>query len=179
MWGWSYGGYATMAALAFSPETFACGIAMYGLSDLEAFMDRSLRGSSIWRERVGDERTEEGRALLRRHSPINAADRMTRPLLVTHGGMDGVAPESQSRRMVEALTERGHPVTYLLYPEEPHDYRTPESWESFWAVGERFLSRHLGGRFEPYGDEMRRASFEVITGAGYVEGLGEVTGSGS
>jgi dipeptidyl aminopeptidase/acylaminoacyl peptidase len=176
IWGWSYGGYATFGALAFSPDVFACGVSMYGLSDLEDFVQELLDNGSgqVWTSRVGDVRTPEGRDLLRRHSPLNYVDRVIKPILVSHGGQDQRAPQSHSDRFVEALENLGRSVTYLVYPDEPHDYRRSESWQSFWAVTERFLHEHLGGRYEPYGAEIAQAYFNVVAGADHIAGLPEV-----
>lgn len=173
IWGWSYGGYSTLAALAFAPDVFAAGISMYGLSDLEAFQKRlhEAGAGEVWNRRVGDWNTTEGRALLRAHSPVHAADRIDKPLLITHGAKDTVAPREQSDVMVEALRSYDKPVTYLVYPDEPHDYRTADSWISFWAVAERFLHAHLGGRFEPYGDDVNRGVMTVVHGASFIDGL--------
>lgn len=164
IWGWSFGGFSTFATLAFHPDEFACGMALYGLSDLESF---ARRLSLLWpdtAERLGDPRTPDGRELLRRQSPLHAAERVTSPLLVTHGGKDFVAPKQHSDLFVAALEKLGKDVTYLVYPDEEHDYREPESWISFWAVAEQFLHQHLGGRFEPATNDFQGATFEVPVG---------------
>jgi len=174
MWGWSFGGLSTNAALAFAPEKFTCGISMYGLSDLEAFVKYARFGDPTGvKSRVGDVSTDEGLARLRAQSPIHAAEKVVRPLLITHGTKDRVALKSHSDRFVKALKEHGKDVTYLVYPDEPHDYRKAESWISFWAVAERFLHEHLGGRYEPYGDDLPGANFEVVEGRDLVPGLKE------
>ena len=150
LWGWSFGGYATLAGLATFPDRFACGLSLYGLSDLETFMDRVVPAghAETWKRRLGDPRTAAGRARLRAHSPIHAVARIRGPILLSHGGRDGVAPIAQSDRMVDALRSAGTPVTYLVFPEEGHDYRQVGTWVSFWSEAERFLADHLGGRFE-------------------------------
>jgi dipeptidyl aminopeptidase/acylaminoacyl peptidase len=175
IWGWSFGGLSTNAALAFAPEKFACGISMYGLSDMEAFvryvsLGRAREGV---KQRIGDVTTDEGLARLQAQSPLRFAERVVRPLLITHGAKDLVAPKGHSDRFVAALREHGKNVTYLVYPDEPHDYRTPEAWISFWAVAERFLHEHLGGRYEPYGDDLPFDKQEVVEGRDLVPGLAE------
>ena len=164
IWGWSFGGFSTFATLAFYPDEFACGIAMYGLSDLELFARRTSAFGRDTTERVGDFRTPEGLELLRRQSPLHSAERVTRPLLVTHGGKDGVVPKQQSDLFVHALEQHGKDVTYLVYPDEGHDYGQPESWVSFWAVAERFLHTHLKGRFEPADGDFKGAKLQVPIG---------------
>lgn len=174
IWGWSFGGLSTNAALAFAPETFTCGISMYGLSDLEAFAKYARFGDpSGVKLRIGDVSTEEGQARLQAQSPIHAAERVVRPLLLTHGSKDRVALQSHSDRFVAALKKHGKDVTYIVYPDEPHDYRKAESWISFWAVAERFLHEHLGGRYEPFGNDLPAARFEVVEGRDLVPGLEE------
>jgi dipeptidyl aminopeptidase/acylaminoacyl peptidase len=171
IWGWSFGGFSTFATLAFYPDEFACGVSMYGLSDLELFARRT---SFIWRdtaERIGDPRTPDGLELLRRQSPLHSAERVTRPLLVTHGGKDVITPKQHSDLFVSALEKHGKDVTYLVYPDEGHDYRQTESWISFGAVAERFLPQHWGGRFEPAADAFEGAKLEVPTGSERIPGL--------
>ncbi|MBX7165885.1 MAG: prolyl oligopeptidase family serine peptidase [Pirellulales bacterium] len=164
IWGWSFGGFSTFATAAFYPDEFACGMALYGLSDLELFARRT---SLLWRDtalRVGDPRTPDGLELLRRQSPLHFAERVTSPLLVTHGGKDVVVPKQQSDLFVSALEQHGKDVTYLVYPDEGHDYFQAESWISFWAVAERFLHKHLGGSFEPTADAFEGANLQVPAG---------------
>ena len=121
--------------------------------------------------RVGDPKTPEGLELLRRQSPLHAAQHVKSPLLVTHGGKDPVVPKQHSDLFVEALEKHGKDVTYLVYPEEGHDYSQPESWVSFWAVAEQFLHQHLGGRFEPPADDFEGANLQVPAGAKLIPGL--------
>jgi dipeptidyl aminopeptidase/acylaminoacyl peptidase len=171
IWGWSFGGFSAFATLAFYPDEFACGVSMYGLSDLELFARRTI---FLWREtaqRVGDPRTPEGLELLRRQSPLHSAEHVTSPLLVTHGGKDVVAPKQHSDLFVSALEKHGKEVTYLVYPDEGHDYLQPESWISFWAVAEQFLHKHLGGRFEPAANDFERANLQVPAGSELIPGL--------
>lgn len=171
IWGWSFGGFSAFATLAFYPDEFACGMAMYGLSDLELFARRTIVWWRDTAQRVGDPRTPEGLELLRRQSPLHSAQRVTSPLLVTHGAKDVVVPKQQSDLFVSALERHGKKVTYLVYPAEGHDYSQPESWISFWAVAERFLHQHLGGRFEPVADDFEGANLEVLAGSELIPGL--------
>ena len=69
------------------------------------------------------------------------------------------------------MQSAGKPVTYLLYPDEGHDYNRPENWASFWAVTERFLHEHLGGRYEPVGSDLTGSSLKVVAGATLIPGL--------
>lgn len=165
IWGWSYGGYATAAALAFSPNTFECGMAMYGVFDLEEYCKLPGASNEYWRMRTGDLRTKEGRELLHRHSPQNFVDKITKPLLITHGSLDKMVPQVQSDSMAVAMRQAGKPFSYFYYPSEGHDYADPKTWESFWAVAEEFLQQHLGGRAEPAGDAVANGRMVLVENA--------------
>jgi dipeptidyl aminopeptidase/acylaminoacyl peptidase len=171
IWGWSYGGYATLTALATS-DRFACGLAMYGPTELDSFIAETSPGpQTVLRKMIGDNRTEEGRALLKKVSPFHYAASFAKPVLVAQGGKDQIVPQSQSDRFVAELQKYKKPVTYLLYPDEPHDFRRPENWDSLFAIAERFFHNHLGGRYEPIGNDLRGSSLEVRAGAELIPGL--------
>jgi dipeptidyl aminopeptidase/acylaminoacyl peptidase len=165
MWGWSYGGYAVATALARAPETFACGLAMYGVYDLESILRLPFFANSFWRTRVGDIDSKTDLDRLRDQSPLTHVDAIRKPLLVTHGALDDRVPIAQSDTLVAALQRRDRPVTYVVFPEEGHDYARPESWQAFWAIGEAFLHEHLGGSAEAMKDEDARARIEIRAGA--------------
>jgi len=171
MWGWSYGGYATAAALAFAPELFACGISMYGPADMDAFLRIPFTDNPFWRNCVGDPGTAEGTALLQKHSPINYVQNYQRPILLTTGGKDGRVPQKQVDDFAGALANAGKEVAYFYYPEEGHDYQEPGSWISFWAIAEQFLAQNLGGRFQPAGDDLEKGDFKVVYGRDFIGGL--------
>jgi dipeptidyl aminopeptidase/acylaminoacyl peptidase len=176
IWGWSYGAYATLAALTQTPERFACGMAMYGPTELDSFIDEGSAGAqTAWRHYIGDNTTEKGRALLRERSPIRHVERISKPLLIAQGGKDEIVRQGQADRFVEAMRKSRKPVTYVLYPDEPHDLRLPESWASLFAIAERFFHEHLGGRFEPIGDDLE-GGFEVRAGAELIPGLAAAMG---
>lgn len=173
--GGSYGGYATLVGLTFTPDVFACGVDIVGPSNLEtllatvppywaAFFETLTRA-------VGDPRTEAGRVLLRDRSPLHRADRIERPLLIGQGANDPRVKQAEADQIVAAMQNKGLPVTYVLYPEEGHGFAVPENRISFYAIAEAFLSSHLGGRAEPIGDAFSGARLEVPEGAAGVPGL--------
>jgi dipeptidyl aminopeptidase/acylaminoacyl peptidase len=165
IWGWSYGGYATLAALAFTPDVFACGMAMYSPTDLQTMMEsRSGAFGHLWRRLVGDETTVGGRAQLHSQSPLYFTDRITKPLLISHGALDTNVARKFSDDFVAEMKKHEKPVTYVLYPDEGHDYERKENWISLFAVAERFFHEHLGGRYEPFGDDFRASSAQVLEG---------------
>ena len=178
--GGSYGGYATLAGLAFTPEKFACGVDIVGPSNLE-----TLLGTippywaplvKLFHTRMGDPNTEEGLALLRAASPLYKADQITKPLLIAQGANDPRVKQAESDQIVAAMQEAGIPVTYVLYPDEGHGFAKPANSISFFAVAENFLAECLGGRAEPLGDVLEPSTAEIVEGAEHVQGLEDALG---
>jgi dipeptidyl aminopeptidase/acylaminoacyl peptidase len=173
--GGSFGGFSTLAGLTFFPDLYACGVDIVGPSNLitliESIPPYWMPMLELFTNRVGDFRTEEGRALLRKHSPLTYADRICRPLLIAQGANDPRVKQAESDQIVQAMQEKGIPVTYVLYPDEGHGFARPENNLSFYAIAEAFLSRCLGGRYEPAGDDFAGSSVQVLTGAEGVPGL--------
>lgn len=172
LWGWSYGGYATLAGLTFSPETYACGVAMYGISDLVAFGKTSYADNEFWKTMVGDAYDSTEVNILKKYSPINYVENIKVPLLITTGSKDQRVPQSQMDTVAVAMEKENKDVIYFYYPDEVHDYRESRSWISFWAVTEQFLKDNLNGEAEPIGDEFELGD-KVVVAAGrkYIEGL--------
>ena len=173
--GGSYGGYATLVGLTFTPTAFTCGVDIVGPSNLITLLNTIPPywepGIAQFTERVGDHRTEEGRAFLESRSPLTFVDRIQRPLLIGQGANDPRVKQSESDQIVSAMQKKGIPVTYVLYPDEGHGFVRPENRLSFNAVVEGFLSQHLGGRFEPVGNDFRGSTITVPSGADNVPGL--------
>lgn len=173
--GGSYGGYATLAGLTFTPEVFACGVDIVGPSNLETLLSTIppywAPMVKIFHERMGDPSTPEGLALLRAASPLYKADQITKPLLIAQGANDPRVKQSESDQIVGAMQAAGIPVTYVLYPDEGHGFARPENSIAFYAIAENFLAECLGGRAEPLGDALAPASAQIIEGAGHVKGL--------
>lgn len=175
--GGSYGGYATLVGLTFTPEVFACGVDIVGPSNLTSLIETIppywQPQIELFATRMGDHRTEEGRRLLFERSPINRVENIARPLLIGQGANDPRVSQNESDQIVGAMQEKGIPVTYVLYPDEGHGFARPENRMSFFAVAEAFLSEHLGGRFEPVGDDFDNSTITVPIGAEEVPGLKE------
>ncbi|MCU0947350.1 MAG: S9 family peptidase [Porphyrobacter sp.] len=173
--GGSYGGYATLAGLTFTPDTFACGVDIVGPSNLETLLETI---PPYWaplvkqfHERMGDPNTPEGLALLKAASPLNKADKITKPLLIAQGANDPRVKQSESDQIVGAMKAAKIPVTYVLYPDEGHGFARPDNNIAFYAIAENFLATCLGGRAEPIGDALKPSSAQIIEGAQYVKGL--------
>ncbi len=175
--GGSYGGYATLVGLTFTPEVFACGVDIVGPSSLITLMENipPYWGPflPVMKLRVGDWETDEGKAQLLKMSPLSHVEKIERPLLIGQGANDPRVTQVEADQIVAAMTEKGIPVTYVLYPDEGHGFRVPANRMSFNAVTEAFLAKHLAGRFEPVGDDFEGASILVPTGAKDVPGLAE------
>ena len=175
--GGSYGGYATLVGLTFTPDVFACGVDIVGPSNLVTTIETI---PPYWepmvemeKARVGDISTEEGRRFLESRSPLSRVDAITKPLLIAQGANDPRVKRAESDQIVDAMTERGIPVAYALFGDEGHGFARPENSLAFMAVAEAFLARCIGGRYEPIGDDFEGSSIEIITGADEVPGLGE------
>lgn len=151
--GGSYGGYAALAGLAFTPDLYAAGICLFGVSDLNAHV---AKPSAEWQpfagdmvRRLGDPRTAEGRAKLGDRSPANHAAAFRAPLLIYHGDKDNLIPVDQALGMVSALSRCGKPVTCLLAPDEGHGFMRPESEMAVYRAIELFLHERIGGHVGP------------------------------
>jgi dipeptidyl aminopeptidase/acylaminoacyl peptidase len=177
IYGGSYGGYATLVGLTFTPTTFACGAELVGPSNLQTFLAtippywESSR--PMWRRRLGDESTPEGIEFLKSRSPITKVDQIQRPLLIGQGANDPRVVKAESDQIVEAMKAKNIPVTYVNYPDEGHGFARPENRTSFYAITEAFFAQTLGGQFEPVGDDFKGSSLEVLEGAEHVPGLKE------
>ena len=173
--GGSYGGYAALVGMTFTPEVFACGVDIVGPSNLITLMNTIppywQPQIDLFTSRVGDYRTEEGRDFLLTRSPLTYADHICRPLLIGQGANDPRVKQSESDQIVAAMQEKNIPVSYILYPDEGHGFARPENNLSFFAVTEAFLAEHLGGRYEPLGADLAGSSLTAPAGAEYVPGL--------
>jgi dipeptidyl aminopeptidase/acylaminoacyl peptidase len=177
IYGGSYGGYATLVGLTFTPDRFACGLDVVGPSNLNTLL-ASI--PAYWKaffedlaRRVGDPRTEEGKALLTERSPLTYVDRIQRPLLIAQGANDPRVKQAEADQIVNAMKAKNLPVTYLLYPDEGHGFARPQNSLSFYAVAEGFLHQCLGGAYEPIGRDFDGSSITAPEGASIVPGLAE------
>jgi len=175
--GGSYGGYATLVGLTFTPEVFACGVDIVGPSSLVTLMQNVppywIPFMPVMKQRVGDVSTEAGRAELLKRSPLTYVDRIQRPLLIGQGANDPRVKQLEADQIVKAMTAKHIPVTYVLYPDEGHGFSGEHNRMSFNAVTEAFLAEYLGGRFEPVGHDFDESSLYIPVGADAVPGIAE------
>ena len=150
--GGSYGGYATLAGVAFTPEGYACGVSIVGPSNLITLLNSIPpyweAGRVVFHIRMGDPNTPEGKAQLERQSPLNSANKIKAALLVIQGANDPRVNKAESDQIVIALRERGFPVEYIVAPDEGHGFARPVNNMAMLASAEKFLAKHLGGRFQ-------------------------------
>ena len=150
--GGSYGGYATLAGVTFTPDVYAAAVSIVGPSNLITLLDsippywEQIR--KLFYERMGDPNTPEGKAALLRQSPLTHAAKIKTPLLVIQGANDPRVTKRESDQIVIALRDRGFPVEYLVAPDEGHGFSRPENNMAMFATSEKFLAKYLGGRYQ-------------------------------
>ena len=149
--GGSYGGYATLVGLAYTPDVFACGVDLVGPSDIATLFASIppywMPIKSEFLLRVGDPETEPD--FIKSISPLYRADEITRPLLIAQGANDPRVKQAESDQIVKTMRNNHQEVTYLLFADEGHGFARPENNIKFSAATEAFLAAHLGGRMEP------------------------------
>ncbi len=150
IYGVSYGGYATLAGLAFTPELYRCGIDDCGVSDIADWLDAlppaAQAAKAMLHAMVGNPETE--RTALDAVSPLKHADRIKAPLLLVHGTNDPRVSRSHSDKIAAALTAHGVEVEYLTKSNEGHSFHLEENKMEFYRRAEQFLAKHLGGRVD-------------------------------
>lgn len=175
--GGSYGGYATLVGLTFTPDVFACGVDIVGPSSLITLLENPppywFSFMPVMKLRVGDWTTEEGRKFLESRSPLKFVDRIKKPLLIGQGANDPRVKQAEADQIVKAMNEKKIPVTYVLFHDEGHGFARPENRFAFYAITEGFLKTNLGGRAEPIGEAFASADFSVPSGKEAVPGLAE------
>jgi len=148
--GGSYGGYATLAGVTFTPDLYAAAVSIVGPSNLITLLDPIPpyweAGRIIFYERMGNPKDPEGKKQLERQSPLNSASKIHTPLLVAQGANDPRVKKAESEQIVIALRDRGFPVEYILAPDEGHGFARPVNSMSLFASAEAFLAKHLDGR---------------------------------
>lgn len=150
IYGGSYGGYATLAALTFTPDVYACGVDYVGVSNLFTFIESIPPYWKPYLEQlyamVGHPEIEA--AMLRAASPVFHVDKIRVPLLIAQGANDPRVNKNESDQMVAALKAKGIEVPYIVKDNEGHGFHNEENRFDFYRAMEQFLGKHLGGRVE-------------------------------
>ena len=147
IYGASYGGYATLAGLTFTPDLYACGVDYVGVSNiftlLETLPPYWELGRQMMYEMIGNPETEK--EILEAASPIFHVDSIRVPLFVAQGANDPRVKQAESDQIVEALRARGVEVPYMLKEDEGHGFYNEENQFDFYREMEQFLMKHIGG----------------------------------
>jgi dipeptidyl aminopeptidase/acylaminoacyl peptidase len=164
--GGSYGGYATLAGLTFTPEKFTCGVDIVGPSNLKTLINsippywKPMR--SMFDVRMGNVDDPKDAELIKNASPLFKADKIVRPLLIGQGANDPRVKQAESEQIVEAIEKNRGSVTYVVYPDEGHGFARPENRIDFNARAEAFLAKYIGGRAEPVEGDKYPGSTAVV-----------------
>ena len=150
IWGGSYGGYAALVGATLTPDLFCCAVDMFGPSNLITFIEAippwySTLLATIYK-RMGNPETEAD--FLKSRSPLFKVDQIKIPILIAQGANDVRVKQVESEQVVEAMKEKGIEYEYILFPDEGHGFRKPQNRLKFYTAAEKFLAKHLGGRFE-------------------------------
>jgi dipeptidyl aminopeptidase/acylaminoacyl peptidase len=162
IYGGSYGGYATLAGLVFTPDLYACGVDIVGPSNIKTLF-ASIPPywaplKKMFTLRVGDAENDE--AINKKISPLFHVDKVKVPLIIAQGANDPRVNIKESDQMVEAMRAKGLPVTYVVYTDEGHGFARPDNRLDFYGRVDEFLAKHLGGRMEAW-QEIKGASASV------------------
>ncbi len=165
--GGSYGGYATLAGVTFTPDLYAAAVDIVGPSNLITLLESIPpyweAARKVFALRMGDASTPEGKKLLMEESPLNSADKIKTPLLVVQGANDPRVNHREAEQIVIALRDRGFPVEYVLAPDEGHGFQRPINNLALFMAAEKFLGKHLGGRAQEGGTAEEVARLKEIT----------------
>lgn len=164
IYGGSYGGYAALAGVTFTPEKFACAVDIVGPSNLKTLVSTfpPYWKRPVWDVRMGNVDDPKDAELIRNASPLFRADKIVRPLLIGQGANDPRVNKAESEQIVSAIEKRRGRVTYVLYTDEGHGFARPANRIDFNARAETFLAKYLGGRFEPMEGERYPGSTAVV-----------------
>ena len=150
--GGSYGGYATLAGVTYTPDLYSAAVAYCAPSNLSTLL-KSIppyweAGRVVFYKRMGDPTTPEGKAQLDRQSPLMSANKIKPPLMVVQGANDPRVNKAEADQIVVALRDRSYPVQYILADDEGHGFQRPVNNLALFAASEKFFAKYLGGRYQ-------------------------------
>lgn len=150
IYGGSYGGYAALVGATFTPDLFSCAVDIVGPSNLITLIKTIppywAPLLTVFHNRVGNPDAEE--EFLKSRSPLFKVDQIKIPMLIAQGANDPRVKQAESEQVVEAMKSKGIDYEYMLFPDEGHGFAKPENRLKFYAAAEKFLAKHLGGRYE-------------------------------
>ena len=170
IYGGSYGGYACLAGLTFTPELYACGVDIVGPSNIKTLLDSippywgPMRNDMLLK--IGDVDADE--AFNEKISPLYHVDKIVAPLLIGQGANDPRVKQAEADQIAFGMARKQIPVEYVLYPDEGHGWARPANRIDFNGRTEDFLAKHLGGRAEAFeAPEGATATFPLLKGYEY------------
>lgn len=170
--GGSYGGYATLAGLTFTPDVYAAGVSIVGPSNLITLLNSIppywASVKHMFNVRIGNPDNPEDVERLKRQSPFYSAQKIKAPLLVVQGANDPRVKQAESDQIVVAARDNGIDVEYLIAPDEGHGFARRENRLAMAAAIEAFFAKHLKGRFQEaksdeIADVLKRLTVDVQT----------------
>jgi dipeptidyl aminopeptidase/acylaminoacyl peptidase len=151
IFGGSYGGYAALVGATFTPDVFCCAVDIVGPSNIITLLNSIppywVPLIEIFYRRVGH--PEKDKDILESRSPLFKVDQIQIPILIGQGANDPRVKQAESEQIVAALKEKGLEYEYVVFPDEGHGFAKPQNRLKFYAIAEKFLAKHLGGRYEP------------------------------
>lgn len=168
--GGSYGGYATLVGLTFTPDLFALGVDIVGPSHVRTLIETVppywKPMMSMFEARVGSLSEPK---FLDEISPLMRVENIKKPLLILQGKNDPRVKEAESEQIVNAMQKKGINVTYVVFPDEGHGFRVPENNIASNAIIEKFLAKHLIGQCEKIENELSNSSAQIVVGKDHLE----------
>jgi dipeptidyl aminopeptidase/acylaminoacyl peptidase len=150
--GGSYGGYATLAGVTYTPDLYTAAVAYCAPSNLQTLLESIPpyweAGKVIFYKRMADPKTPAGLDQIKRQSPLFAVDKIKTPLMIVQGANDPRVNKREADQMVVALRDRNYPVEYILAPDEGHGFARPVNNMAMFAASEKFFAKYLGGRYQ-------------------------------
>ena len=150
IYGGSYGGYATLAGITYTPDLYACAVDYVGVSNLFTFMNTIPPYWEAWRkqmyEMVGDPAKDS--LAMREASPVFHMDKVKCPLFIAQGANDPRVNKDESDQVVAALKARGIEVEYMVKDNEGHGFHNEENRFDFYGAMEKFLDQHIGSGYK-------------------------------
>ena len=150
--GGSYGGYVTLAGVTFTPDLYKVAVAVVAPSNLNTLLASIPPYWESFKKqmftRMADPNTEEGKALLAKQSPVNSVDKIKTPLMIVQGANDPRVKKAEADQIVVACRDKGVPVEYICAPDEGHGFARPINNMAYLAASEKFIAKHLGGRYQ-------------------------------
>jgi dipeptidyl aminopeptidase/acylaminoacyl peptidase len=172
IYGGSYGGYAALAGLAFTPEVYAAGASFVGPSNLFTLLNsippywESVRRQFDYF--VGDPKSPEDAERMKRQSPLFSVEKMRAPLMVVQGANDPRVKQAESDQIVQAYRKRGQAVEYLVAADEGHGFARPDNRLATMLALERFLHRHVGSGLEKEAPKWMEEKLRKLTDGGTI-----------